>query len=402
MTGILDGIRVLDLTVFQVGPFATAMLADLGADVIHIEERSGGDILRGLVSKGINPERDGRHVHFEEHNRNKRGLALDLKQPEGREIVYRLAASADVFVTNMRGPAVARLGMDCDSLRQRNSRLIYAQATAFGRRGPDVNAPSVDQIGLARGGMMLASGFEGDPPTPISVGTGDRATAFLLAYGILGALLARERFGIAQEVHTSMLGASLVLHGWSVIAPLLMGGEYPRGKRSASTGRPAGYYQCNDSRWISFQIMTDRAWQQTCRVLGCSELVEDPRFATGGQRSAHAGDLEDLIQDAIQHKSAAEWQAIVRDQGPDLLFTIVNRPADLIEDEHVTLNNYITTWDHPTWGPVDWVGFPVDWSETPATLRRPAPALGEHNEEILLEVGYSWDDIGRLRESSVI
>ena len=410
MPGILEGIKVIDWTVHQVGPFAAAMLADMGADVIHLEMRGRGDILRGLTTSNTRANRDGRHIHFEEHNRNKRGIQLDLNKPEGKEIVYRLVETADVFMTNLRPDAAEKHGMTYEHLKAHNPKIISAVATSFGRRGPDAHLPAVDSIGMARSGMMMASGFEGDPPTPISMGTGDRTTAFLLAHGILGALLARERFGIAQEVHTSMLGACLTVHGFTALAPLLLDTEYPRAQppgKAAPTTAPMGTalyncYECKDGRWITISLHRDDHFEQFCQMVGDPALANDPRFATVDLRRANAREYAQVLTDAFATKTAQEWHALVRERAKDVMFSIVNRTGELLDDEQVTLNNYIMDWDHPAWGPVKWIGFPVDWSETPATLRMAAPELGQHTEEVLLELGYTWEDITRFQDLEVI
>ncbi len=400
MRGILDGIRIVDWTVFQVGPFAAAMLAD----VVHVESPEG-DLLRGLRSAGLNPMRERRHVNFEEHNRNKRGIAVDLKTEAGREVLYRLVGTADVFMTNLRPKAITKLGMDADTLRRHRADLIYAQATAFGRHGPDRDLPSVDPIGLARSGMMLASGFAGAPPTPISVGTGDRATAFMFAYGILGALLGRERFGIVQDVHNSMLGACLVLHGWTVLALLLMGEEYPRPARpdgERGQGAMVPTFRCADGRWIMISVMTDAHWAQFRDALPNNAELVDPRFRTIAGRIEHQAVLEGVLTALFLTRNAGAWADLFRERAADIYFTQVHTPADLASDSQVKLNDYIVDWDHPAWGVVPWVGFPVDWSETPAQLRSPAPEHGEHTEAILQEIGNSWDAIGRLKDDGVI
>jgi crotonobetainyl-CoA:carnitine CoA-transferase CaiB-like acyl-CoA transferase len=237
------------------------------------------------------------------------------------------------------------------------------------------------------------------------VGTGDRATAFMLAYGILGALLGRERFGIVQDVHTSMLGACLVLHGWTVLAPLLMGEEYPRPARpdgDRDQGAMVPTFRCADGRWIMISVMTDAHWAQFREALPGDAVLADPRFRTIAGRIEDQTVLEEVLTALFLTRNAGAWADLFRERAPDIYFTQVHTPADLASDSQVKLNDYIVDWDHPAWGVVPWIGFPVDWSETPAQLRSPAPEHGEHTEAILQEIGYSWDAIGKLKDDGVI
>src|SRR5262245_64704512 len=219
----LDGIRVIDWTIWQQGPVCSAMLGDLGADVIKIEERVGGDPGRGMAKLSGIDLSDRPNFYFEANNRNKRGLTVNLKKPEGREIIYRLVEKADVFVQNFRKGVAGRLGLDYAALRRHNPKLIYATASGYGPEGPESGDPSFDYLGQARSGIMLAAGEPDMPPLAIAGGIADQMGAIMLAYGILAALHARERFGIAQEVDASHLGSMTWLQGLSVAARLMMG-----------------------------------------------------------------------------------------------------------------------------------------------------------------------------------
>jgi crotonobetainyl-CoA:carnitine CoA-transferase CaiB-like acyl-CoA transferase len=397
----LEGLRVLDWTIWQQGPVCSAMLGDLGADVIKLEARDGGDPGRGLVSIGGANARP--NFYFEANNRNKKSLTLDLKQPEAREIVYELAAISDVFVQNFRKGVAARLGLDYASLRQRNPRIIYANATGYGPEGPDSAEPSFDQLGLARSGLMLAAGEPGMPPLPIAGGIADQMGAVLMAYGVLAALVARERYGIGQEVDASHLGSMSFLQGLSLSCKLMAGFAFPRTFRARAPNALWNHYRCADDKWLALgMLQSDRYWKELCRALGRPELGDDPRFVDFRKRTENAGDCVGFLDAIFATKPRADWMKILHDGG-DFIFTVVNSVDDLPEDPQMRVNGYIVDLEHPQFGKTPMVGVPVRLSETPGSVREPAPELGQHTELLLTDLlGYDWDRISALREKGVI
>ncbi len=399
----LDGIRVIDWTIWQQGPVATAMLADLGADVIKIEEREGGDPGRGILRISGVDLSDRPNFYFEANNRNKKSITLDLKQPEAIEIVKGLAAGADVFVQNFRKGVAERLGLGAVALRATNPRLIYASASGYGPEGPESGEPSFDHLGLARSGIMLAAGEPDHPPLAIAGGVADQMGAIMLAYGVLAALLARERTGEGQEVDASHLGSMMMLQGLSVASLLMMGWPIPKQSRS-STGNPLwNHYRCADDRWLALAMLQpDRYWSDFCDAVGRPELVEDERFATLGPRAQNAAACIAILDEVFASKPRDEWLRILREHPGDFIFTVVNSLADLPADPQVQANDYIVDFDHPSHGGVKMLGVPVRLSETPGSIRAPAPEFGQHTEEVLLDLGYDWERISELREKKVI
>ncbi len=399
----LEGIRVVDWTIWQQGPVCTAMLADLGAEVIKIEERVGGDPGRGIV-KISGADVEGRpNFYFEANNRNKQGMTLDLKHPEAREIVYKLAAKSDVFVQNFRKGVAARLGLDYAALREHNPQLIYANASGYGPDGPESGDPSFDQLGLARSGIMLAAGEPGMPPLAIAGGVADQMGAIMLAYGVLAAIVARERFGVGQEVDASHLGSMTALLGLSVSAKLMMGFAIPRQAR-ATAGNPLwNHYRCGDDSWICLgMLQADRYWADFCKAIGRPELATDERFVDLRVRAQNAGAAIAILDAVFATRPLAEWMEALR-RGGDFIFTRVNSIDDLPDDEQVRANDYVVDFEHPRFGTTKMLGLPVRLSETPGSIRLPAPEFGEHTERILTELlDYSWDDITGLREREVI
>ncbi len=399
----LEGIRVIDWTIWQQGPVASAMLGDLGADVVKIEERVGGDPGRGIVAMSGVDLGPRPNFYFEANNRNKRSLTLDLKKPEATEIVQRLVAGADVFVQNFRKGVAARLGLDYASLRAHNEKLIYASATGYGPKGPDSGEPSFDQLGLARSGIMLAAGEPDMPPLAIAGGVADQMGAIMLAYGVLGALLARERFGVGQEVDASHLGSMMMLQGLSVSARLMMGFALPRTPRSAAGNPLWNHYRCQDDRWLSLgMLQPDRYWKDLCRALGRPDLAEDPRYVDMRARAQNAAAAVAELDAIFGSKPRDEWMKILREDSGDFIFTQVNEVNDLPDDPQVKANDYVVDFEHPQHGTIQMLGMPVRLSETPGSVRLPAPEFGQHSEEILLELGYDWDAIADLRKREVI
>jgi len=399
----LEGIRVLDWTIWQQGPVAAAMLGDLGAEVIKIEERVGGDPGRGML-RAAGLDLSGRpNFYFEANNRNKKSLTVDLKKPTGVEIVQRLAEHADVFVQNFRKGVAARLGLDAATLRARNPRLIYASATGYGPEGPDSGAPSFDYLGLARSGLMLASGEPDDPPIYTSGGIADQMGATMLAFGVLAALLVRERTGRGQEVDASHLGSMSWLQGLGLAARTMLGRAIPRQSRKYATNPLWNHYRCADDQWIALAMLQpDRYWKNLCRVLEIPEAATDARFTGAKERMFHCGDCVALLDEVFARRPRAEWLRRLA-EGGDFIATLVNSVDDLPDDPQMQVNGYVTTFAHPTFGPTQVVGVPVLLSETPGTIRLPAPEFGQHTEEVLTEIlGYSWEEIGQLREAEVI
>ena len=399
----LDGIRVIDWTIWQQGPVASLMLGDLGADVIKIEERVGGDPGRGVLKAQGLDLRDRPNFYFEANNRNKRSLTVDLKKPAGVAIVQRLAERADVFVQNFRKGVAARLGLDAATLRAQNPRLVYASASGYGPEGPESGAPSFDYLGLARSGIMYSCGEPDDEPLAIAGGIADQMGAIMLAYGVVTALLARERTGRGQEVDASHLGSMAWLQGLGLSARLMLGRALPRQPRRFATNPLWNHYRCADDRWLALSMLQpDRYWERFCAVLEIPEAAADPRFKTMLDRMMNAGECIALLDQVFARRPRAEWLRRLA-SGGDFIYSIINSVDDLPDDPQMQANGYVTAFEHPAFGPTQVVGLPVRLSETPGSIRLPAPEFGQHTEEVLTEVlGCSWEEIGRLRQEEVI
>jgi crotonobetainyl-CoA:carnitine CoA-transferase CaiB-like acyl-CoA transferase len=399
----LEGIRVIDWTIWQQGSVCSAMLGDLGAEVIKIEQRESGDPGRGMLKMSGVDLTDRPNFYFEANNRNKKSLTLDLKKPEALEIVCKLVECSDVFVQNFRFGVAERIGLGYEKLKQHNPKLIYASATGYGPEGAERGDPSFDQMGLARSGLMLACGEPDMPPLQVAGGIADQMGAIMLAYGVLAALLARDRFGVGQAVDASHLGSMIWLQGLSVAARCMMGFAIPRMPRKYAANPLWNHYQCGDGKWICLgMLQPDRYWADFVRVLGRPELADDERFASLRARASNAGAAIEALDALFAGKPRDEWMRILR-AGGDFIFTIVNSVDELPDDPQVQANQYITSFDHPQFGPTPVIGMPVRLSQTPGSIRLPAPELGQHTEEILTTLlGYSWERVGELKEKQVV
>ena len=404
VSGPLKGIRVLDWTMWQFGPVSAAMMGDMGADVIKIEglEGDAGRTL-SIAARERTALWGDRNAYFETCNRNKRGIAVNLKMSEGREIVYRLVKDTDVFVQNFRKGVAERLGLDHDTLRQINHRLVYGSATGYGPEGPDAYTPSLDGCGQARGGLMMAATPLGTPePSWIQGAVSDQVGATMLCFGILAALVARAQQGIGQKVEASHLSSVMWLQGLAISMNSMQDRWRAQYSREQAPNPLTCIYKCKDDRWIMLMMLQpDRYWAHFAPILGIPHLVEDPKFANMAARTEHAPELIEILSQRFATRDYAEWDTALR-QGGDFIYAKVQSIQELQDDPQVIANNYITTFDHPTLGPVKVCNHPLIYSETPAEVWREAPELGQHTEEVLLEAGYDWSGIERLRDAGVI
>jgi len=401
MAGPLDGVRVVELTQFQQGPVAGMRLGDLGADVIKVEPRTG-DAGRGMMRIiGADTGLKGRNFYFESCNRNKRSIVLDLSTEKGKEVFFKLIRQADVFVTNLSISAPKRLGIDYEALSAINPRLIYAHCSGWGREGPDADALSFDYTGLARSGTMMMCGERDGPPATLIPGMGDELGGLICAWAVTAALYARGKTGKGQLVDTSLMGSLIAFHGVNFAAPGILGQEIPRYSR-AEAGNPIyNHYRCKDDRWIVIaHLQPDRYWPNVCKAMGLEELENDPRFSTIEARHDNAKELVAILDERFATRTRDEWMEIFKKE--DIIYTPVQSASEVFKDPQALANNYIIDVDHPVWGKIKMLGFPWTFHDTPASVKREAPELGQHTEEILLEFGYTWEDIAKLKEAEVI
>ena len=402
---ILEGIRILDMTMYQLGPACTMMLATMGAEVIKIE-RPGGEPGRG-IKRGAGGGPTERVVkgsklssYFETNNRCKKSLVLDLTKPKAKEILYQLVAKSDVFIQNMRTGVTAKLGCDYETLKKYNPKLIYCSACGFGSKGPDASKPGMDISGCARSGWMYQSAQKSGDPMWSLPGSSDQIGAIFASHAIVAALLARERFGIGQEIETSHLTSSMWLLGCYLQMGLYMDILSPLTPRELSSNALFSYYKCADGEWIVLACPTARHWEPVCEALGIPESIykDDPRFNTEEARANNARETVTLIDEAFTKKNREDW--IKAFEGKDIFWERVQRLEDLPNDHQVIANEYITDYTHPITGNTcKYLNLPMQFRGTPAVKQGRAPLLGEHVDEILIDtLGYPKEDVPRLRD----
>ncbi len=364
----LEGIRVLDLTIWQQGTYATAVLADLGADVVKIEERASGDPGRFAW---WNPDL-GLSSYFEAHNRGKRSVALDLKRPEGRAVVMRLAASADVFVNNFRIAAVDRLGLGYDAVSAVNPRIVYVQASGFGPAGPDADAGAFDMIAQARGGFASTNGEPDDPPLVTQVPIADQVGALHATIAILTGIVSRNATGQGMKLDTSLLGSQISLQAFDIATYLFTNSVRPRSERGGS--RPFWReYQAGDGKWFVIGMLLDRAWDDFCRAIGRPDLLDDERFDTYiGRVGTNAGHLIVILDELFLTASARDW--VDRLNAVGMFAALVQDYAEVAADPQVIANGYIHEVERPGHAPVRLPGIGISIDGEPVMISAPRAA----------------------------
>ncbi|MEO8632337.1 MAG: CoA transferase [Chloroflexota bacterium] len=381
----LTGLRVIEVGNYMAGPFCGMQLADLGADVVKIEDPRGGDL-----SRRLEPFVKGESGNFVRINRGKRSVALDLKQEAGTEIFRRLAERADVVVENLRPGTMRDLGLDPQALLDANPRLVYAAVTGWGLDGPYADRPALDIIVQAMSGLMSVTGEEGGAPVKVGVSISDLAAGLYATIGILAALAVRERDGRGQLVDISMYESSVSLAVWEA-GQFFTTGEVARAAGSAH--KLLGPYQAVRAADAHFVLgaTTVPIWHSFCAALGLERLEHDPRFADGTLRRRNKAELIPLIEEVTATRPASHWLTVLRDAGVPC--GEIQDYAEVFADPHLNERGFFVDLLHSTLGKVRALGTPLRLRSSPARLERAGPLLGEHSAEVLREIGHSEDEV---------
>ena len=421
----LEGIRVVDVSQVAAVPMAARHLADFGADVLHIENPTTGDSWRvyqasqGAGRAGVPSDIN---YNWENYNRNKRSVTVDLTREAGQKVVYRFIKEADVFLTNLRPYEMERYHMEYATLKEVNPRLIYGALNGFGKKGPERDAPAYDATAYwTRSGIPYMLSRPGVPSTGFRPAFGDNVAGLALAFGVMTALYVREKTGVGQEMDVSLFHTGMYQLGFDIAGALATGLDYSDWReeppqevvarveealvpvtafyRSKVVNPLAGRYITRDDRMIVFvALQPDRYWDRFCRSIEREDLIDDARYNSYEARAENCQQLYPILDAIFKTRTLEEWKP--RLEG--IPYASYQSLLEAINDPQARTNDFFVAYDHPTHGRLEGIANPVKLSETPATVRMAAPEFGQHTEEVLLEYGYTWEDIATLKEQGII
>lgn len=426
MVMALEGIKVIDCSQVAAVPMAARHLGDFGADVIHVEHPVTGDFWRGFqeaqTDSGGGACPSDFNYNWEQFNRNKRSITLNLYNENGRAIMYKMVATADVFLSNLRPFELERFKLDYETLSKINPRLIWGNVTGYGKKGPGKDHPAYDTTAYwARAGIQSLFSMPGVPCIAYRPAFGDTVAALALAYGIVQALYVREKTGIGQAVDVSLLHAGLYQLSFDVSGALITGKDVKDWREepppetqqqslaaiaqivdfyAARTKSPlTGTYMTKDMRSLLFVVLQpDRYWVKFCNAVGREDLAKNPKYDTIEGRAEDVVALRKAFAEIFITKTLEEWIPLL----DGIPYAPNQTLLEAVRDVQARENGYLVTYEHPELGMIEQLANPVMMSKTPASVRMPAPEFGQHTEEVLLEYGYTWDDIGVFQEDGTI
>jgi crotonobetainyl-CoA:carnitine CoA-transferase CaiB-like acyl-CoA transferase len=393
--GPLEGLRVLDLTRVLVGPFATMMLGDLGAEVIKVERPGEGD-----ETRHVEPFRNGESHYFQAVNRSKLGIAVDMKQAAGREILVELARRSDVFLENFRPGVAKRLGLDYETLRVVNPRLVYCSISAFGQTGPYSSRSALDIAIQAMSGVMSLTGEPGGPPTRMGLPMADLSGGLHAVIGVLSGIYERERTGLGQFVDFSMLDGMVGMLMYMATRVFMAGEDSAK----IGTGHlgivPYGAYAASDGHLVIANI-GELFWPKICAAIGRPELALDSRYETNAKRVAHRAEVDALLREALAARTVAEWDAILEQH--DVPHAPILEVSEVLTNEQVLARGMVSEYVHPRLGRFPTLGRAIRFPDHEDVPVKAPPLLGEDDERVLVGLlGYSPERMAELRRSGVI
>ncbi len=400
----LEGIRVIEVGGAAAMPLAGQLMASWGAEVIHVEPPERGDMMRTLLKEGAGGWIKPHEINFlwEHMDRNKKGIAVNIGTPAGQSILTRLISGADVFLNNLRPYELEKFNLTYGTLAKVNPKIIFANLTGYGRKGPEKNTGGYDSVAFwARSGVMDLLHEADSAPNISRPGYGDSISSLCLLAGIMAALLIRERTGVGQEVEVSLFNTATYALGFDISHCLITGEDAFRPRRKAMGNPIRNLYPTKDNRWVMLGMTNaQHYWPSFCRAIERPELERDPRFTTLDARALNAAELVAILDGVFRTKTYAEWIEILSVN--KLVWSPVKTPQEVTYDEQARANEFFVEWDHPRYGRIKVINNPVKLSKTPAEIRMRAPDLGEHTDQIMKEAGYSEAEIAELKKMGAI
>ena len=395
MAKALEGIKVLDLSRALAGPYCTMMLADMGAEVIKLEMPGRGDDSRSWGPPFV----EGESAYFMSINRNKKSITLNMKSDKSTEIIHKLIKQSDVLVENFRPGAMERLGLGYERVKEMNPRIIYCSISGFGQDGPYRMLPGFDQVLQGMGGLMSITGELGGPPIKVGVAIADISGGMFASNGILVALYNREKTGKGQMVDVSLLDSQVAWLTYRAGA-YFASGEVPQ---PMGSGHPVIVpYQAFKAKdvFINIAVGNDQLWERFCKAVGLENVMNDPKFATNAKRVENREEIVKIISDLIVTRDGEEWLKILTDAGIPCgpIYTV----DKIFADPQVLHREMVKELDHPKAGKIKVTGIPIKLSDTPGEVETAPPVLGQHTQEVLTELGYSDQDLEKLKQENVI
>jgi crotonobetainyl-CoA:carnitine CoA-transferase CaiB-like acyl-CoA transferase len=403
MNQALEGIKVVEIGAAVAMPIAGMLMGSWGADVVHVEPPGGGDMQRYSSHRlGAWTQYSEINYLWEHVDRNKKSICVNLAAPEGQEIIHKFCAEADVFLNNLRPYEMQKFRLAYEDVSARNPKLIYANLTGYGLKGPERNSGGFDSVAFwARSGVMEMMHDFDSAPNVSRAAYGDSITSLSLLAGVMAALFTRERTGVGQQVEVSLYNTATWVLGFDITGCLVTGKDAPRPQRKSMANPLRNHYPTKDKRWIMLGMTNAQTyWPEFCRAVGRPELEHDPRFIDFDARQKHSEELVGIIEDIFMTQTYADWLAHLRKY--KLVWSPVVTPLEVTRDEQAISNDFFIEQDLPKHGKIKVLNNPIKLSKTPAGIKSRAPELSEHTDELLAKLGYLPEEVMRMKEAGIV